>query len=507
MECSDTGECINITSLSDYGPYPDFTQIPAVCGAFVALYGCVMVLSLAGNAMVCCTVFRNRKMHTVVNYYIVNLAVCDFAVGGFVLPVKLMELAGPAQWSFMTNALCTAMLYLQTIVVFASVLTLVATCLERYFAIVHPLVSRMQQSKARAKRILLAVWATPCLVALPFLYPARAESDTLTSQYGSISRRSCLITLEERFRRGYYAFLFLFMYLLPLIFIGWTCFRIARCLLRGISLTRQGSLRRQEANRRKVAKMVMVVVVAFAVAWTPYFLVSIFTQFGINYLENQNYFFTMLCINLFAFLNSCVNPFIYAAMSTRFRNGFRRILRSALCCCCVAPAPGTAFQRAPVKKLRNRTPLLFLCNDTSVLSSDSGSQSDSIQHTAVQLQHQIFSKRPRAGPALSAPLQNGLAPRGSSRRGKSSHLNASPKALRMPRALSDTALSKGKVEEHPETPKRRTSSGTVKVTAPRVGGDLSNNNTQKESDELSRKSRSQLDNASWNGENNTVEMF
>ncbi|CAN8022763.1 unnamed protein product [Ixodes persulcatus] len=71
----------------------------------------------------------------------------------------------------------------------------------RYLAIVHPLVSRVQQSKARAKRILLGVWAGPCLLAAPFLHPAKAESDTLWSQYGSISRRSCLITLEPGFRR------------------------------------------------------------------------------------------------------------------------------------------------------------------------------------------------------------------------------------------------------------------------------------------------------------------
>lgn len=80
--------------------------------------------------------------------------------------------------------------------------------------------------------------------------------------------------------------------------------------------------------------MVMIVAIAFGVSWTPYFLVTIATQFpGANYMQNHNYFSTMLVINLCAFINSCVNPFIYVAMSTRFRNGFRRIVRTALCCC------------------------------------------------------------------------------------------------------------------------------------------------------------------------------
>ncbi|KAG0432417.1 hypothetical protein HPB47_020855, partial [Ixodes persulcatus] len=144
----------------------------------------------------------------------------------------------------------------------------------RYLAIVHPLVSRVQQSKARAKRILLGVWAGPCLLAAPFCTrprqsPTPCGPSTGVSRGGaasSPSSRDLEVSAPQCFCnvrttpsklpffadvRGYYACLFLLMYLLPLAFIGWTCGRIARCLLRGISLTRQGSLRRQEANRRK----------------------------------------------------------------------------------------------------------------------------------------------------------------------------------------------------------------------------------------------------------------
>lgn len=78
--------------------------------------------------------------------------------------------------------------------------------------------------------------------------------------------------------------------------------------------------------------MVIVVALAFAICWTPYFTISMVTQYHpVNYFEHQNYYFTMLCINLFAFTNSCVNPFIYACMSVRFRNGFKSILRPVVC--------------------------------------------------------------------------------------------------------------------------------------------------------------------------------
>jgi hypothetical protein len=83
----------------------------------------------------------------------------------------------------------------------------------------------------------------------------------------------------------------------------------------------------------QVAKMVLVVVAAFTISWTPYFLVSIVTQYQeVNFMVKHNYFFTMLCINMFGFLNSSINPIIYAVMSTRFRNGFASIARTLLLC-------------------------------------------------------------------------------------------------------------------------------------------------------------------------------
>jgi len=66
--------------------------------------------------------------------------------------------------------------------------------------------------------------------------------------------------------------------------------------------------------------MVLVVVLAFVVCWSPYFLVTMVSQLQTeNFLQKGQYFFTMLVINLLAFTNSCVNPFVYFAMSARFR--------------------------------------------------------------------------------------------------------------------------------------------------------------------------------------------
>lgn len=120
----------NCASLSYY--YLDLTQSDPVRYTFIVIYVIVIVLSLSGNWMVIWTVIRNKHMRTVTNYYIVNLAVSDFLVAFFVMPLKLLEFTAPCSWHiFNEDALCSFMAFVLPVFVFASVLTLVAISMER----------------------------------------------------------------------------------------------------------------------------------------------------------------------------------------------------------------------------------------------------------------------------------------------------------------------------------------------------------------------------------------
>lgn len=113
-------------------PHEDFTQIPAVLTIIVLFYIIVAVMAVLGNTLVIWTVWRNSHMHTVTNYYIVNLAISDFLVASLVMPLKLLEWTADCSWQvFRTDALCAVINYLLPIFVFTSVLTLVFISIER----------------------------------------------------------------------------------------------------------------------------------------------------------------------------------------------------------------------------------------------------------------------------------------------------------------------------------------------------------------------------------------
>lgn len=57
----------------------------------VVLYVIVFVMGLVGNFLVCVSVLRNEYMRTVTNMFLVNLALADFLVILFCLPLTLLE--------------------------------------------------------------------------------------------------------------------------------------------------------------------------------------------------------------------------------------------------------------------------------------------------------------------------------------------------------------------------------------------------------------------------------
>ena len=112
--------------------HKDFTQLVSVTATIVVAYILVMILAILGNILVIWTVWKNNHMHTVTNYYIVNLAVSDMLVACLVMPLKLLEYTADCKWQvFSSHGLCSVVTYLLPIFVFASVLTLVAISIER----------------------------------------------------------------------------------------------------------------------------------------------------------------------------------------------------------------------------------------------------------------------------------------------------------------------------------------------------------------------------------------
>lgn len=78
----------NVTNIT-YFPYYQHSLHVAAC--YILAYLFIFLLCMVGNVLVCLIVMGNRRMHTVTNLFILNLAISDLLVGIFCIPTTLVD--------------------------------------------------------------------------------------------------------------------------------------------------------------------------------------------------------------------------------------------------------------------------------------------------------------------------------------------------------------------------------------------------------------------------------
>ncbi|XP_054164503.1 QRFP-like peptide receptor [Oppia nitens] len=129
-------------------------------------YSLIFLLAIIGNSLVIVTLAANRRMRSVTNMFLLNLAVSDLLLGVFCMPFTL---AGVLLKQFIFGPLmCSLISYLQAVSVSVSAWTLVVMSVERYYAICHPLKSReSRQTVSHAYKMIALVWISSLVTMAP----------------------------------------------------------------------------------------------------------------------------------------------------------------------------------------------------------------------------------------------------------------------------------------------------------------------------------------------------
>ncbi|XP_043489794.1 gastrin/cholecystokinin type B receptor-like isoform X1 [Polistes fuscatus] len=192
----------------------------------VPLYGIIFFLSIVGNCLVLITLARNKRMRTVTNVYLLNLAVSDLLLGVFCMPFTLL---GQMLKNFVFGlTICKLISYFQVVSVSVGVWTLVAISLERYFAICRPLKSRRWQTQFHAYKMIVLVWVLCLIWNVPILIVSQIQNITG-------GRRKCReVWASIGTERAYNLFSDGMLLLLPLILMTMAYSLIAIKLWRGL---------------------------------------------------------------------------------------------------------------------------------------------------------------------------------------------------------------------------------------------------------------------------------
>ncbi|XP_023337479.1 RYamide receptor [Eurytemora carolleeae] len=306
-------------------------------------YGAISLLSILGNTFIIYVIVISRRMQTVTNMYIANLAFADVILAVFCIPFQFRA-ALVQRWDlpeFMCKFCPLVQIVSRNTHIYIYTWTLVAICLDRHKAIIYPLATK--QTKSNARLVILGIWLMAILTALP-VGPAYSFEEVLDLENGGM-KPFCAVrgsSIEiNKFGKNltfslfqvYCTFLVVIEYLIPLGILTAAYINVGQKLW-GAKTPGQAHVVRDDRilkNKKKVIKMLITVVVVFAVCWLPYqsyFLINIIHP-PVNQWKYINILF--FCFHWLAMSNSCYNPFIYGIFSEKFKREYRLRLSCLNC--------------------------------------------------------------------------------------------------------------------------------------------------------------------------------
>ncbi|XP_038651789.1 neuropeptide Y receptor type 5-like [Scyliorhinus canicula] len=289
----------------------------------IIMYASATLLSLSGNILVIWVLTMGCRTRTDITVFLINLAVADLTMAIFCIPLTFTEVL-LQRWLF-GELLCPLVRFAQILSVSVSIYTLMTIGVDRYYAVCHPLKSRMGRS--RSKILIAVIWMVSFSIASVQLFVSRAKYMNLDSEYEMI----CLETgwPNNTYRKVYTLFLLLFTYMLPLFILTITYWNVG---LRLWGRRPPGNMDKnreaqQDKSKRKVIKMLFIIVAVFALCWLPFHIFSVTYEFNPAVLPSDPMDITALYFfsHYLAMSHSFWNPLIYGFYNDNFRADLQRL--------------------------------------------------------------------------------------------------------------------------------------------------------------------------------------
>lgn len=291
------------------------TTVPAKAEShYIALEVFVALATIVGNFFVIMVFFRFSTLRTPSNYYILSLAVADLFVGVFAIPFAILVYLGlPRDFKA-----CLFMNSLLMLLCTASILSLVALTVDRYWAISRPFHYKRQVNKRVPAVAICISWILSILIGLIPVFGWNK---------GKPKEPRCFF-LEVMDLR-YLLFIYVVTILLPSLVIIVVYMRIYKTVRRHLrnSKSQQSAIgveSKENAEREaKTAKSVLIIVFLFLVSWFPLYTINAIMLFC-KHCDIPEILMNFAIILSHA--NSVWNPGLYAWGLSDFRVALFKVM-------------------------------------------------------------------------------------------------------------------------------------------------------------------------------------
>ena len=277
---------------------------------FAVVFSLMAIADVVGNTLVILVVLKNKSMKTPVNYLLVNLAAGDILVGVFfgiqfiITPVFNHPggSTGDVLCKFVTGGVPG------WVGAVASIFTLVAIAIERYYAVIFPHSQRRKLTTRKVVTFAVVSWIIALLWAgVGFFITVYNHKINACVHSWSKDIYANIYTVGWTIVAG----------IIPLSIMGFLYSRVVHRLW----FTEQENEATQRAllrYRRRVTKLVIAVTVVYALCWIPELTIYFLGFTGTISLKQIHFNIASGLV----FMNSTINPVVYSLQSSTFRTHF-----------------------------------------------------------------------------------------------------------------------------------------------------------------------------------------
>ncbi|KAM4615528.1 prosaposin receptor GPR37b [Polymixia lowei] len=315
--------------------------------AITCVSGVIFLVGIAGNIAILCIVCQNYYMKSISNSLLANLAVWDFVLIFFCLPMVVFhELT--KSW-LLGEFTCKVVPYVEVASLGVTTFTLCALCIDRFRAATNvQMYYEMIENCTSTTAKLAVIWIGALLLALPeLLIRQLVAEDTGIPDEPPVER--CIIRISTSLPD--------MLYVLGLTYEGarlWWCFGCYFCLPTlftiGCSLVTARKIRRAEqasvrSNKKQIRleSQMNCTVVALAIVYgacvVPENICNIVSAYMAAGVPEHTMSVLHLLSQLLLFCRAAVTPALLLLLCRPLGRAF---LDCCCCCCCCNHAPSSA---------------------------------------------------------------------------------------------------------------------------------------------------------------------
>ncbi|XP_078581553.1 prokineticin receptor 2-like [Branchiostoma floridae x Branchiostoma japonicum] len=288
------------------------------------IYTSTMIVCGVGNLLLLIVIATYKKMRTITNALIANLALSDFILAVVCIPFIMdYYIVRPDRtWAY-GDAFCAVVNYIRMASLYVSTNALLVIAVDRYLVIMSPQIPRM--SPRVVALTILAVWVISMLLAVPAAHFSQAVP--YVTQGGAFCGQVWKIHHAKSYK-AYYLFMLVFEFIIPVLIMCFCYFRIGmRIWFRTIpGHPTQSQQANVQNSKEKVIRLLIVIVGLFILCWLPYYVYAVIRDFFPYVLQltahNTTIYFIVEAIGI---ANSMINTVVYIGMNHNARKFMRKL--------------------------------------------------------------------------------------------------------------------------------------------------------------------------------------